>query len=226
MPQYLQIAIDGPAGAGKSTVAKAVADKLSLLYIDTGAMYRAIAYKVLKQGIPLDDEERISQMLENTTIVYEYSANPRIWCDGEDVTYAIRSPEVSRAVSVIASYPKVRAYLVKQQREAASKGGVVMDGRDIGTHVLPHAQLKIFLTATPAERARRRYLELQKNGSDLSLDKVEQDILERDRRDSNREHSPLKPAPDAVIIDTTNLTIEEIVTKIVALSREVCNASV
>lgn len=216
--QELQIALDGPAGAGKSTIAKIVAKELQLFYLDTGAMYRAITYKALVSGIPIADEVEVSQMAKNTEVVLDHSERRLVWCDGKDVTQEIRSPEVSRAVSVVAAYPEVRKRLVELQRLEAEQGGVVMDGRDIGTHVLPEADYKIFLTAAPEERAKRRWLELRKAGKDVSLEDVARDMAERDRVDMERDISPLKPAQDALIIDTTGLSIEELVAEIVALA--------
>lgn len=214
----LQIAIDGPAGAGKSTVAKKVAEHLGLLYLDTGAMYRVIAYKVLRQGIPLTNENEISALAEQTAI--ELSPGQQVWCDGEEVTGVIRSPEVSRTVSVIAAYPSVRRRLVEMQRAKAEKNGVVMDGRDIGTHVLPQADIKIFLTASPEERARRRWLELKNSGKSVDLSEVVKDLAERDSRDSERAASPLEAASDALILDTTSLSVDEIVNSIIRMAQE------
>jgi cytidylate kinase len=211
----LQIAIDGPAGAGKSTVAKAVAQKLGIFYLDTGAMYRAIACKALNSRIPVDNEEEVGKLAEGTEIVFDHGAEKHIWCDGLDYTEKIRSPEVSRTVPVIAAYSRVRKRLVFLQRREAERGGVVMDGRDIGTHVLPQADLKIFLTASPAERARRRWLELKANGQNLTLEEVWSDMETRDKKDTERAESPLEPAADALILDTTGLSIDDIVNKIV-----------
>lgn len=219
--QALQIALDGPAGAGKSTVAKIVAKQLKLFYVDTGAMYRAIAYKVLKSGAPMDDEFKVSQIAKSTEVKLDHSDERIVWCDGEDITQEIRLPEVSRAVPVVAAYPGVRERLVELQRMEAERGGVVMDGRDIGTYVLPEADLKIFLTATPEERAKRRWIELKKAGKDVTFQDVAQDMAQRDRVDTEREVSPLKPAEDAIILDTTGLSVEELVVKILALALEV-----
>jgi cytidylate kinase len=216
----LQIAVDGPAGAGKSTVARAVAQKLGIFYLDTGAMYRVIACKALNNGIPVANEEKISKLAEETEIGLDHGPEKRIWCDGLDYTDKIRSPEVSRAVSIIAAYPGVRKRLVFLQRREAELGGVVMDGRDIGTHVLPRADLKIFLTATPAERARRRWLELKAKGLDLTLEEVLSDMEARDKKDTERAESPLEPAADALILDTTGLSIDDIVNKIVGCVSE------
>lgn len=218
MKEFLQVAIDGPAGAGKSTIAKAVAERLGIFYVDTGAMYRAIALKGLRLGIAFDQEEDIRRMIQETEIILEHSEARRVFCDGEDVTEAIRNLEVSRAVSKVAAYPVVRKRLVELQRQEAQRGGVVMDGRDIGTVVLPKADLKIFLTASPEERARRRWLELQKAGKEISLTDVQQDMEKRDRQDSEREVSPLVPAADALILDTTGFSVEEIVEQIISLT--------
>ena len=218
--QTLQIAIDGPAGAGKSTVAKLVAEQLHLFYVDTGAMYRAIAYKALKCKIDLADELNVSQIAKNAEVVLDHSEAGTVWCDGENVTQVIRNPEISRAVSIVAAYAEVRERLVGLQRREAERGGVVMDGRDIGTHVLPEASLKIFLTATLQERSKRRWRELVKAGKNAILEEVAKDIQERDRQDTQRAVSPLESAQDAVILDTTGLSVEEIVGKIIALTQE------
>jgi len=218
--QALQIAIDGPAGAGKSTVAKLVAKQLNLFYVDTGAMYRAIAYKTIKNKIQLEDELNVSLIAKTAEVVLDHSDERTVWCDGEDVTRAIRSPEISRAVSTVAAYVGVRERLVELQRKEAERGGVVMDGRDIGTHVLPEASLKIFLTATLQERANRRWMELLKAGKNVPFEEVTQDMQQRDRQDTERKVSPLEPAQDAVMLDTTGLSVEEIVAKIVALTQE------
>ena len=217
----IQIAIDGPAGAGKSTVAKLVARELDLLYIDTGAMYRALTYKALREKIPVEDEGRITQMAMLTEVVLDHARAGNVWCDGENVTLLLRSPEISRAVSVVASYAGVRERLVELQRRVAAGGGVVMDGRDIGTKVLPEAPLKIFLTATLEERAERRWRELDHKDHALTLDEVKRDVTERDRQDTERAVSPLKPAEDAIIVDSTGNGVEQVVARIVALAREV-----
>ncbi|NLI91740.1 MAG: (d)CMP kinase [Peptococcaceae bacterium] len=219
MKRFHQIAIDGPAGAGKSTVARKVAQSLGYCYLDTGAMYRVIAYKALEAGIPLDDERAVTGLVKNTEIYFKHGDSESVFCDGKDVTNHIRSKEVSRAVSIVASYQGVREQLVHLQRQEAAKGNVVMDGRDIGTHVLPEAEVKIYLTASEEERAKRRYLENIKSGKASSLEEVLRDIQKRDRLDSEREHDPLKPAADAFILDTTGLPAEEVVRKIVNIVR-------
>lgn len=217
MKENIQIAIDGPAGAGKSTVAKAIAKQLGLFYVDTGAMYRAIAYKALRLNIPLSQESAVTTMAWETEIRLDHSEARRVYCDGEDVTEAIRNPEISRSVSIVAAYSKVRERLVELQRLEAERGGVVMDGRDIGTFVLPQANLKIFLTASSDERAKRRWLELERSGKKLTIEAVKLDMETRDRLDAEREVSPLIPASDAIILDTTGLSVEDIVRQILAL---------
>lgn len=218
--QNIQIAIDGPAGAGKSTIAQAVAKRLNLFYLDTGAMYRAVAYAACRRGVALDNEDELAALIQNLDIVFDHAKAQRVWCNGEDVTAAIRSPEVSRAVSAVAAYPKVRNQLVRLQQAEAKRGDVVMDGRDIGTLVMPEAALKIFLTASPAERARRRWQELTARGENVDLDTIARDMAKRDELDSQRKASPLKPAEDALIIDTTGKPAAEIVEKIITLAKE------
>jgi len=218
--QYHQIAIDGPAGAGKSTVARKVAEILGFCYLDTGAMYRVIAYKALQQGIPLQDEQAVTELARNTKICFDHLDRQSVYCDGQNVTGEIRTNEVSRAVSVVASYPGVRERLVSLQQMEAGKGNVVMDGRDIGTYVLPLAKTKIFLTASEEERAKRRYLENLQAGKTTSLQEVAADIEKRDRMDTEREYAPLKPAEDAITIDTTGLSVEEVVARIVKIVQE------
>lgn len=212
----LQIAIDGPAGAGKSTVARMVAHELGMFYLDTGAMYRVISYKVLKNGILPEDELAVTRIAQDTEIAFDHRDREIVLCDGEIVTTQIRSPEVSRTVSIVAAYAGVREQLVKIQRLEAAKGNVVMDGRDIGTFVLPDADIKIFLTASTEERATRRLQEIKATGVNYTYQEVLKDIENRDRVDSEREHSPLRPAEDSIIIDTTQLSIEEVVGKIVS----------
>lgn len=218
MGPYPNIAIDGPAGAGKSTVAKLVAKELGFLYIDTGAMYRAVALQALREGIDLEDGEDLARLAAVTSVSLEPGADGsmRVFLNGEDVTEEIRSPDVSRIVSLVARVPAVRKRLVELQRAMASKGGVVMEGRDIGTVVLPDARVKVFLTASPEERARRRREELAAKGYSMDQRRMEEEILARDRMDSSRETSPLAPAPDAEIIDCSSLPVEQVVKMITA----------
>jgi cytidylate kinase len=215
----INIAIDGPAGAGKSTVARKVAESLNYIYIDTGAMYRAVTLSALHSGISIDDKEAISHHAENIAITLKPGkAGQVVLLNGEDVTTDIRSREVTLHVSQVSSVERVRLRLVGMQRQLAQGKGVVMDGRDIGSHVLPSAELKIFLTASVAERALRRFKEL--NGRDgISLEQLEREIAERDRKDQEREISPLVCAPDAIVLDSTSMTIDEVADNIVNLSR-------
>lgn len=216
----LVIAIDGPAGAGKSTVARTVAQTLGYLYIDTGAMYRAITLAVLQAGISPDDAAAVERIAAAVTVelVPTRSGN-RVLLDGQDVTERIRTPEVSDAVSPIAAAPGVRRHLVAQQRQLAARGGVVMDGRDIGTVVLPDADVKVFLTASAAERAERRWRELRAAGHNATLDAIRRNIEERDRLDATREVAPLRKAPDAVEIDSTAQSIDAVVDEVLTLIR-------
>ncbi|AEV68456.1 (d)CMP kinase [Acetivibrio clariflavus] len=220
----VSIAIDGPAGAGKSTIAKMISKKLKIVYLDTGAMYRAVALKAIRQNIDTRDEEKLSKLVKDINIeVRHIDEEQRIYLDGEDVTNLIRTPEVSIGASNVAVVPEVRLKMVEIQREIASKCSVVMDGRDIGTYVLPNATLKIFLTASIEERAKRRYNEqLLKGITDVSLEDVKNDILYRDKNDSSRAFAPLAKAEDAVELDTTNMSIEEVVNKILGLIEDQC----
>ncbi|MFQ6096826.1 MAG: (d)CMP kinase [Armatimonadota bacterium] len=210
------IAIDGPAGSGKSTVAREVARILGLTYVDTGAMYRAVAYRVIKDGIEPDDHDAVADLASRLDMQFSDRDDgpPRLIVDGEDVTDLVREPEVARLSSPVSAIPGVRRHLVALQRRMAADGGVVMEGRDIQTRVLPDADLKVFLTASDDERARRRHLELRERGVTMTLDDVKRDIAERDRRDSSREVDPLKPAPDALIIETDGLTVEQVVQRV------------
>ncbi|WP_421657921.1 bifunctional pantoate--beta-alanine ligase/(d)CMP kinase [Leptothermofonsia sp. ETS-13] len=226
------VAIDGPAGAGKSTVARRVAEALSLLYLDTGAMYRALTWLVLQSGVAVDDEPGVAELVSQCQIEVrgeergersEYAPHPlpQILVNGQDVTQEIRSLEVTSQVSAIAAQPAVREELVKQQRRYGKNGGIVIEGRDIGTHVFPDAEVKIYLTASVQERARRRQQDLKNQGKgEVSLDELEQSIFERDRKDSTRALAPLRKAADAVEIQSDDLTIDEVVDRIVQLYRE------
>lgn len=200
----IHVAIDGPAGAGKSTIAKIIAERLNILYVDTGAMYRALTWKLLSESINLKDIPNIVNIAINTSIKLD---GEKVFIDGLDVTEEIRLPKVSNHVSIIASIPEVRTRLVEIQRDIAKEQSLVMDGRDIGTYVLPSAKFKFFLTATAEERANRRYIELIKKGINTSLEQLQKEIKLRDKMDSERIFSPLKPADDAIIIDTTSKSI-------------------
>lgn len=211
----LTIAIDGPASSGKSTVAKKIATDLNLIYVDTGAMYRAITYKALSNHVNIKDELALLNLLHNTEISFEKAEEgQRVFLDGEEVTDDIRQNNVTNTVSVVAAHAKVRSELVKRQQEMAKNNGVVMDGRDIGTVVLPDSDLKIFLVASVRERAERRHKENKSKGIFSDLEQLKKDIAERDYKDSTRDTSPLKQADDAVRIDTTKLTIDEVVESI------------
>ncbi len=216
----LIIAIDGPAGAGKTTTARRVAEKLGYLYIDTGAMYRAVTLAALRAGIPLE-EEAIAQLLPQLRIELRLSAQgQRTVLNGEDVTEELRTPEVTQWVSLVSSFPAVRRFLVEQQRQMGRCGGIVMDGRDIGTVVFPDADVKVFLTASLPVRARRRCQELRQQGIEVTEEQVAAELERRDQLDSHRRESPLMQAPDAVVIDTTELTIEEQTERVLELVRQ------
>ncbi len=221
MNKQIKIAIDGPAAAGKSTIAKKTAERLGYTYIDTGAMYRALAHKALTSGIDINNGAILGETLSNMNLVLVPTKNGQVVkVDGVDVTEAIRSQEVTAAVSQVAAYEQVRTLMVEKQRELAQKAGVVMDGRDIGTHVLPNAELKIFMTASVEERAMRRFKENETRGIHTSLEELEREIQARDEADMNREVSPLTQADDAVLLDTTSMTIDEVAATIDRLAEE------
>lgn len=206
----ISIAIDGPAGAGKSTVSRAVAERLGFVYIDTGAMYRAVGLAALNHGFDTTRAELIVPMLETTDVDIRHEAGgQKVFLNGEDITNKIRTPEVSVAASDVSAIPQVRLKLVELQRALAASRSVVMDGRDIGTYVLPNAEIKIFLTASPEERARRRFEELTQKGVKTDYESVRRDMEYRDTNDSSREFAPLRPAEDSVTIDTTEITQEQ-----------------
>ena len=214
------IAIDGPAGAGKSTIARRAAEELGFLYVDTGAMYRAVALYMIQNKIPADDQAAVAEACRDADISLRYEGGAQqVYLNGDNVSGLIRSAEVSRNTSVISGYPEVRAKLLGLQRETAAAHDVVMDGRDIGTSILPDAQLKIYLTASIHTRALRRCEELKEKGTDCSLPEIEKEIEERDYRDMHRQAAPLKRAEDAVLIDSSDLTIEEVTQKVVGLVR-------
>ncbi|WP_295714009.1 (d)CMP kinase [uncultured Mitsuokella sp.] len=215
----LVVAIDGPAGAGKSTVAQLAAKELGYTYIDTGAMYRAVAWKVLQQGGEVTDE-RILAVVPDIDVDLSYEqGKTTVRVDGQDVTGEIRTPEVSHIVSKVAALGPVREKMVDLQRKMAERGGVLMDGRDIATNVLPNADVKIYLTASIEERAKRRYKELCDKGLSVKLAEIQHDIAARDKADMEREISPLVQADDAVLLDTTGMSIPEVVQKIVGMCR-------
>ena len=217
----IRIAIDGPGGAGKSTIAKLVGDKLGLEYIDTGAIYRAVGLKLNRKGIKPDDLISISNVLEETTIDF---VNGKIILDGDDVSDIIRTQEISKFASIYSQIPEVRSKLVDIQRRIAAGKSVIMDGRDIGTNVLTDAELKVFLTADSMVRARRRYEELRSKGVNANLDDIHEEIKERDYQDMNRKLNPLVQAEDAIRLDTSDMTIDDVVNTIVAMAARVsCN---
>lgn len=215
------IAIDGPAGAGKSTAARMAAQRLGFVYVDTGAMYRTIALYMLRNNVDVRDGQALCQALGRIDVGMRYvDGKQRMMLNGEDVEDEIRTGQVSAQASVTAAIPAVREKLLKLQRDIAARENVLMDGRDIGTRILPDAQLKIYLTASIKERARRRYAELTEKGEVCSLSEIEEDIARRDYRDMHREIAPLRQAPDAVYLDTSDMDIEGVVAKIVSLARE------
>lgn len=217
----MQIAIDGPAGAGKSTVAKRVAKALQYLYIDTGAMFRALTYEAIRLNIDLSNGTKLRKLLKNIDIQLVQTENEqRVYVNDKDVTEEIRSQIVTNKVSIVATHKEVREEMLTLQQQLAKQGSVVMDGRDIGTCVLKDAPLKIFLTATAEERARRRHNELKEKGIHTDIVQLQKEIEERDKRDSERKIAPLKKAQDAIEIDSTHLTIDEVVRKILKLVEE------
>lgn len=212
------IAIDGPAGAGKSTIAKRVAKELGFIYVDTGAMYRSMALYFIRNGIKAQEEEKISAACKEIEVSIEYeNGEQQVILNGENVNAYIRTEEVSMMTSDTSKYPSVREKLLSLQRDLAKKKDVIMDGRDIGTCVLPDADLKVYLTASSAERARRRYKEQQERGIECDFDQIERDIIARDQQDMNREISPLRQAEDAVLVDASDMTIEEVVNQVISL---------
>ena len=216
----LVVAIDGPAGAGKSTVAKLAAKELGYTYIDTGAMYRAVAWKTLQQKADVTDA-LILDVVRDIDVRLAYQGGvTQVFVDGQDITGEIRTPEVSHIVSQVAALGPVREKMVDLQRRMATEGGVLMDGRDIATHVLPNADVKIFLTASIEERAQRRWKEMKEKGYDMSLEELQKDIAARDKADSEREISPLVQADDATLLDTTGLSIDGVVARILAMCSE------
>lgn len=221
MAKPIQIAIDGPAAAGKSTIAKIVAEKLGYIYIDTGAMYRAITLKAINEGIDLSSNEEAGALLLETAIDLQPSPNGQlVFLDRKNVTEEIRTQKVTQAVSQMSAHGLVRERMVELQQELAEGRGVVMDGRDIGTHVLPNAPLKIFMSASVEERAERRFKENKTRGIETPLQELQAEIAKRDKMDSERKVAPLKKAEDAIFLDTTSLTIQEAASEILKLAEE------
>lgn len=222
--------MDGPAASGKSTVGALVAERLGYLYFDTGVMYRAVTWAALDRGIPIEDEAAITDLAQRLRIevLPPTAADGRqytVLADGVDITWAIRQPEVDRGVSPVSAYAGVREALVAQQRRIGQEGGVVMVGRDIGTVVFPEAEVKIYLDATPEERARRRYREMIQRGQEASYEEVLADLKRRDGIDSNRAIAPLRPAEDAIYIDSTSMTVEEVVARVLEIVHRALEAA-
>ena len=213
MERNIRIAIDGPAGSGKSTIAKYISKEYNMIYLDTGAMYRTVALYAIRRGTDTKDKNALEQLLDKFKLEIKYiDGEQKVFLAGEDVTGLIRTNEVSLGASDVAVVPAVRLKMVDLQREIAKGTSVVMDGRDIGTYVLQDAELKIFLIASPEERAKRRYLEMEaKGGNTLTLEQIKEDIIKRDKTDSEREFAPLRQAEDAILLDTTKLSIDEVI---------------
>lgn len=220
--KHISVAIDGPSGSGKSTLARAAAKKLKLIYVDTGAIYRTVALHVLRRNVSPRDAAAVSALLPEikVTLAYDEGGLQRMRLNGEDVTDLIRTQEVSMAASAVSAHPAVRAFLLDMQRDMARKHSVIMDGRDIGTVVLPGAEVKIFLTAGSEVRARRRWLELQQRGTPEEFDQILKETRERDEQDASRAVAPLRPAEDAVTLDTTNLDLERSLGRVIEIIRE------
>lgn len=222
MSKHRSIAIDGPSGAGKSTLAKQLAEKLGFLYVDTGAIYRTVGLQAFRTGTNPEDGAGVIALLKDLNIQLAYGTDglQHMYLNGEDVTEEIRRHEISAYASSVSAIPEVRAFLLEQQRSLARSHDVVMDGRDIGTVVLPEADVKIFLTAAPEARARRRWLELKQRGQETAFDTVLRDVLERDERDINRATAPLRQAEDAVLADTTDMDLEQSLTLLINIAKE------
>ncbi|MBQ6468211.1 MAG: (d)CMP kinase [Clostridia bacterium] len=217
----INVAIDGPAGAGKSTVARAAAAQLNYIYVDTGALYRAVGVYALRQGAETTNREQVTALLGDISVELKFvDGEQRVLLNSEDVSAEIRTPEASMAASNVSAIPEVRAFLFDLQRDIAKKNNCIMDGRDIGTVVLPDAQVKIFLTAAPEKRAKRRYDELIAKGSSVEYKDVLEDLIKRDYNDSHREVAPLKPAQDSVIVDTSDLDLQQSIEKVTQIIRE------
>jgi cytidylate kinase len=216
--ERLVIAIDGPSGVGKSTLGKALARRFGYLFVDSGAVYRAVARKALDQGVALDDRAGLAAIAREADIRLEGDPDHlRVFLDGREVTREIRRPEASHASSVVATIPEVREAVVAKLREMSRAGGVVMDGRDIGTKVFPHAQVKLFLEASPDVRAARRFLEERGRGREVTIEQINAELTERDRRDSTRDATPLVKAPDAILIDTSAMPLDDVVERVLEI---------
>ena len=219
MDKHFSVAIDGPSGAGKSTIARAAAARFGFIYVDTGAIYRTVGLAAARAGLPLGAEQDVLKLLPGLDIAFGYGEDgaQHMYLNGEDVSGLIRTPEISMRASEVSAMPEVRACLLDMQRKMAESHSVIMDGRDIGTVVLPNASLKIFLTASPERRAERRYLELREKGATDSYDEVLRDIIKRDKNDASRAAAPLKRADDAIEVDTSELSLDESIERICAL---------
>ena len=225
MDKMIQIAIDGPGGAGKSTVAKGVAAKLGIVYVDTGALDRTVGYYVKQQGIDPHDKVAVPACLDGISIEVKYENGvQRVYLNGEDLGDAIRTPEMSMYASAVSAIGEVRAFLLETQKDIARKNSVIMDGRDIGTVILPNADVKIFMIASAECRAKRRYNELIAKGVDVKFDDVLSEMNERDKNDSTREIAPATAAPDAIILDNSDMTIEENIDRVIAIVKEKTNS--
>lgn len=222
MTKHRSIAIDGPSGAGKSTLARALAKALGYLYVDTGAIYRTVGLQASRTGVDPEDRDGVVALLPGLDIRLGYGEDgvQRMFLNGEDVSQAIRQHEISRYASSVSALPEVRAFLLDRQRQLAAEHDVVMDGRDIGTVVLPQADVKIFLTAAPEARARRRWLELQQRGDETDYETVLRDVIDRDEKDTNRATAPLRQAEDAVLADTTQLDLEQSLDLLISIAKE------
>ena len=219
--EIINVAVDGPAGAGKSTVSRAAAKAMGYIYVDTGALYRAVGVNALRNGIDTKDRQAVAESLSDISVnlVFE-NGEQKVLLNGEDVSAEIRTPDASMAASDVSAVPKVRDFLFDLQRNIASKNNCIMDGRDIGTVVLPNAKVKVFLTASPEERAMRRFRELSEKGSTVKYEEVLEDLIKRDYNDSHREVAPLKQADDAVLLDTTGMTLEQSVESLIRIIKE------
>ena len=219
--EIINVAVDGPAGAGKSTVSRAAAKAMGYIYVDTGALYRAVGVNALRNGIDTKDRQAVAESLSDISVnlVFE-NGEQKVLLNGEDVSAEIRTPDASMAASDVSAVPKVRDFLFDLQRSIASNNNCIMDGRDIGTVVLPNAKVKVFLTASPEERAMRRFRELSEKGSTVKYEEVLEDLIKRDYNDSHREVAPLKQADDAVLLDTTGMTLEQSVESLIRIIKE------